>query len=202
MKYVCKIGLLVMLIAVPSYGQDGIRTTPNEYYGTSKPVNYPFLAGRNTMMPLRHSLGSQTVMHESGSCCAPLLPTVAQGIRDTFSALFPCRGMRRLPGQGLLFSVRFYESGCCGSSSVPSGIILESGGEPTPAQPAPVPEEIEPEIIDGSTQFHRLPKNHSKTDIIHNTSRIIPISGASVIPSDTVIESLKNSEYPVNPLRR
>ena len=105
MKYALPIICLFIVFTSPALSQDAINA--GVYYPPSKAINYPFLASTSVSTA---SAGISTINnHTAGNtaCCAPLLPTIAQGIRDTFSAIFPCRGIRRQAGQGLLFSARF-----------------------------------------------------------------------------------------------
>jgi hypothetical protein len=196
---------IALLVISLGNAQDGIRSVQTEYYSSTKSLNYPFLTGnsanRNTeiITSQRPVANAPMVVSHQGSCCAPLLPTLTQGLRDTINALLPCRGMRGLSGRGLLFSERFYSSGCCGSPMNGQEVIIEPAGQqPTPATPDSVPETVEPEIIDDSVLYRRIPKS---TPTVNNSmSRDIrTISGNQVIIRSNPQQDVT---IPINPLRR
>ncbi len=193
-KYVL-VAICLMTTAV--YSQDGITVLQSDYYPSTQPTSYPFLAGRQLAV-------EPEVIHTQGTiaapgCCMPLVPTLAQGIRDTLNALLPCRGMRRGAYRGLLFSERFYETGCCGASvTVPSGVIIDSEQAPTPAQPTPEPELVVPEAIDSAIRFQPLPSRPSVT----TKNEIRPVSASNLINATTTPSSQSVLRIPDNPLRR
>ena len=193
------ITVLVFSIAAPLLGQDGIQIANGDYYQSTVVSSQPFLRGKTAISERIGTLGSPIVSGECSSCCTPLLPTIAQGIRDTFNLLLPCRGVRRHPGQGLLFSARFYESGCCGTSMGTEEVIIESGGEPTPATITPMPEEVTPEELGSAVHFRRLPAPIPTRSTTTPPTRVRPISGEVIISTES---TLRTSTYPSNPLRR
>jgi len=193
------VSLVVCFIAAPLLGQDGIQVDSREYYHETIAERQPFLRGRLLPSERMAVLGAPVHSGNCGSCCTPLLPTVAQGIRDTFSLLFPCHGLRRHPGQGLLFSARFYESGCCGSSVGSGEVIIESGGEPTPAKVVPKPEEITPQELGSAIQFRRLPATTSVRGTSNAPTAVRQISGQVIISTESYS---KARSFPDNPLRR
>lgn len=80
--------------------------------------------------------------YASGGHCLPLIPTLAQGVRDALNCLFPCRdgsplglGLGQAPRRGL-FSVRFHESFGCGHAVPGCGcghsVIYEGTPSPMP----------------------------------------------------------------------
>lgn len=90
--------------------------------------------------------------------CAPLLPTIVEGLRNTLNCLLPCRGSRPLGiggpllgRRGGLFSVRFYDGcGCgiqvsqcgCGIGVIEGipGVPMPAGDIPQVNPPKPVPD--------------------------------------------------------------
>ena len=189
----------LFFIAAPLLGQDGIPMENSGYYQNTVVSSTPFLRGKTPLSERIGLLGSPVVSSDCNSCCNPLLPTIAQGIRDTFNLLLPCRGVRRHHGQGLLFSARFYESGCCGAEMGSGEVIIESGGEPTPATMPPMPEEVTPEELGSAVQFRRLPANTATRSTFPVPTQVRPISGQVIIAT----ESTPNvTVVPINPLRR
>ena len=92
------------------------------------------------------------VIYGPTSGSAPLIPTIAEGIRNTINCLFPCRdglalglGNRsmRPPLGSRLFSVRFYEGCGCGIPIPSCGCGIEFI-EGVPTQPTPV--EVIPDV--------------------------------------------------------
>jgi len=193
------ITVLVFSIAAPLLGQDGIQMANGDYYHSTVVSSQPFLRGKIPATSRISTLGRPVVSADFNSCCTPLLPTIAQGIRDTFNLLLPCRGVRTHSGQGLLFSARFYESGCCGSNMGSGEVIIESGGEPTPATITPMPEEITPEELGSAVLFRRLPAKVPTPSTSSGPTQVRPISGEVII---SVESSSRASAYPSNPLRR
>ena len=193
------VSVVLLALSAPSFAQDGIQIDRQDYYHETVKVRQPFLRGQLPISERITSLGRPIQSGDCGSCCTPLLPTVAQGIRDTFNLLFPCHGLRGQTGQGLLFSARFYESGCCGSSIGGGEVIIESGNEPTPARAVPMPEEVIPEELGNAIQFRRLPATTSVRGTSKGISPVRQISGQFIIPTDS---RTNTRSYPSNPLRR
>ena len=193
------ITVLLFSVAGPLLGQDGIQMANGDYYNSTAVSSQPFLRGKTALSERISALASPVVSTDCNSCCTPLLPTIAQGIRDTFNLLLPCRGVRRHPGLGLLFSARFYESGCCTTDMGVGEVIIESGGEPTPARTTPMPEVGIPEDLGNDVQFRRLPATTPTPSISRAPTRVRPISGQVIISTES---TPKGSHYPSNPLRR
>ncbi len=109
------------------------------------------------------------VSYRSAPGCAPLLPTIAEGLRNTLNCLLPCRGSRPLGiggsllgRRGGLFSVRFYDGCGCGVP-VPQcgcGIQIIEGipGLPTPAGDLPQVNPPKP-IPDSSVIYYSRPSS-------------------------------------------
>ncbi len=200
MKYALTIIFVLTVITSPGLSQDGING--GLYYAPSKAVNYPFLTSASVASELPTVSAVDNHLMGSADCCPALLPTIAQGIRDTFNALLPCRGLRRQPGHGLLFSARFHQSSCCTNHLQSREVILGPAGEPTPATEAVIPEEIEPERIEDSVRFRRLPAETAPTVLIGPQTTIRAVSGQlNIYPQVNQAES-RNRDYPVNPLRQ
>jgi hypothetical protein len=146
--------LAVSLLSVgicETRGQEGLPSPGHSYYQPRVATNYPLLTGNR--IPASESIvgPTETVVGGIGrtgfgcGCGIPLIPALAQGLRDTLDCIFPCRGMNR--GRGLFFSERFYGSNCYGCGPVLPGVIYETGPadgptpaksiEEVPAQPAP-----------------------------------------------------------------
>ena len=193
------ITVLLLFIVAPLLGQDGIPMANSGYYHSTVVNSTPFLRGKTLLSERIGTLGAPVVSSDCNSCCNPLLPTIAQGIRDTFNLLLPCRGVRRHPGQGLLFSARFYEAGCCGTEMGSGDVIIETGDEPTPATITPMPEEVTPQDLGSAVQFRRLPATTATRSTLPVPARVRPISGQVIIAT----ESTPNvTVVPINPLRR
>ena len=197
MKYIVTITVLFSIFTTPILSQEGIN--PGAYYPTSRSINYPFLTS-NANASQSTSVVSSPVI-QSGDCCQPLLPTIAQGIRDTFNALLPCRGVRRQSGNGLFFSARFYEPSCCGNQFSTGEVILDSVGEPTPANGGTIPEEVSPEIIQDSVQFRRLPSDNSPSVITKSPPALRSVSSQIHVQTYERQTGAIKREYPINPLR-
>ena len=199
MKSIVTITILFSIFTMPMLAQEGIN--PRAYYPSSRAINYPFLASNaNASQAGSVSMVGNSVI-TSGDCCQPLLPTIAQGIRDTFNALLPCRGVRRQSGNGLFFSARFYESSCCGNQFSSGGVILDSVGEPTPANGGTMPEEVSPEIIEDAVQFRRIPSDNSPAVITARAPAIRSVSSQIHVQTfDQPRQAAKNF-FPANPLR-
>jgi hypothetical protein len=120
------------------------------------------------------------VHYDAGPGCAPLLPTIVDGIRNTLNCLLPCRGSGRLGlggpllgnrrGAGL-FSVRFYEGCGCGVPIPRCGcgiqVIDEGIGIPTPA--GYIPEVNPPKPVPDSSVYYyqRLPQRTVVPAVYH-----------------------------------
>lgn len=125
------------------------------YYDSKAPVITPEMA--------------PAVSYRSSPGCAPLLPTIAEGIRNTLNCLLPCRGSRPLAiggpllgRRGGLFSVRFYDGCGCGIP-VPQcgcGIRVIEGlpGLPTPAGDIPQVNPPKP-VPDSSAIYYNRPSS-------------------------------------------
>ena len=199
MRYIVTITICFSIFTMPIIAQEGMN--PRAYYPSSRAINYPFLASNsNALQPASGSVVASSLM-ESSDCCQPLLPTIAQGIRDTFNALLPCRGVRRTPGNGLFFSARFYESGCCGNQVSSGGVIIDSIGEPTPANGGTMPEEVSPEIIEDAVQFRRLPSDQSPTVITALPTEFRRVSSQIQVQTYKQQSEATKKNYPANPLR-
>ena len=199
MAYSRLVLIAVCFLTTSVYSQDGITLPQKEYYPAAQPIGYPFLLGRQHAPTAQVIHSSSTAMINSG-CCMPLVPTLAQGIRDTLNALLPCRGMRRGAHHGLLFSERFYETSCCGGNVTPhTGGNLDTEQSPTPAQPNQEPELVVPETIDSAIRFQPLPSRPSVT----GGYDIRPVSGSILINATTTSQTPKSIlRIPDNPLRR
>lgn len=98
------------------------------------------------------------ISYQTARGCAPLLPTIAEGLRNTLNCLLPCRSSRPLAiggallgRRGGLFSVRFHDGcGCgipvpqcgCGIRVIEGHPVLPTpaGGIPQVNPPKPVPD--------------------------------------------------------------
>ena len=199
MAYSKLVLIAVCLLTTSVYSQDGITVLQNDYYPAAQPTSYPFLVGRQLSPATEIMHSSPPAMMNSG-CCMPIVPTLAQGIRDTVNALLPCRGIRRRAFHGLLFSERFYETSCCGSNvTAHPGGVIDTGQAPTPAQPSQEPELVVPETIDSAIRFQPLPSRPSVT----GGYDIRPVSGSILINATTTSQTPKSIlRIPDNPLRR
>ena len=138
-KRIVASALAVALLGVGIYethGQEGLPTSSESYYQPRVAINYPLLSGNRisaseTIAGTTVTVGGDTgpIGHDCG-CGIPLLPALAQGLRNTLDCIFPCRG------RGLFFSERFYGSNCHGCDRVMPGVIYESVPleGPTPAK--------------------------------------------------------------------
>ena len=179
-----------------SDGQEGLPTENKSYYQPHVAMNYPLLSG-NRFSSVDPTLGSTItggadtgLINQDCGCDLPLLPALAQGLRDTINLIFPCRG------RGLLFSERFYGGNCHGCGHVMPGVIYETAPleGPTPAR-----------------SLEEIPSKEAPT-----TSSVLPsVSGFSVgngvrstkvRPVNYSVPSLPNGRgipsIPHNPLRR
>ena len=151
-----------------------------------------------------------------GNCCQPLIPTIAQGIRDTLRAVFPCWGVRRpYPlGSRLLISERFYHGGIssgCGCGHSQGGVIY--GGEsiaPTPVQEMPATPEVDESAIrqqylPGFTPGHLRNSSVLSSPVVIESNTIrsqSPPREILIKPAGyTTSEQKRSSNYPSNPLR-
>ena len=112
------------------------------------------------------------VGYRSSPGCAPLLPTIAEGLRNTLNCLLPCRGGSRPLGiggsllgrRGGLFSVRFYDGCGCGVPVPQCGcgirIIEGHHGIPTPAEGIPQVNPPKP-VPDSSAIYYNRPANRA-----------------------------------------
>lgn len=191
--------LAVALLGVgicETHGQEGLPTSSESYYQPRVAMNYPMLAGNRisagetiTGSTLSVSGDTGLIGHDCG-CGLPLLPALAQRLRDTLDYILPCRG------RGLFFSERFYGSNCQGCDRVMPGVIYDSVPleGPTPA-----------------TQFEEIPSK-----VVPTTSSVLPstsgfpvgngVRSTLVRPVNYSIPSLPNARgipsIPDNPLRR
>ena len=196
--------LLLISSAASLMGQDGVLVEQGEYYSPANRSGYPFLSGRVRTYPVSEHVTVSGPAMNCNTCCSPLLPTVAQGIRDTINALLPCRGVRRMPGHRLLFSHRFHEGSCCGGvhHHGHEEIILESGDEPTPADSPSESEEVTPEVIDSGVQYRRLPVNSVRSTSTRSVTSVRTVSGESLIRTVPAGDTGVSESHPTNPLRR
>jgi hypothetical protein len=116
-------------------GQEGLPTPNSSYYQPGMSMNYPMLAGNRVSTGGTLDGSIETIVGDIGCGCGiPLLPALAQGIRDTLHCIFPFRGMNR--PRGLFFSERFYGANCNGCGQSMHGVIYETSPieSPTPAK--------------------------------------------------------------------
>ncbi len=191
--------LAVALLGVglcETHGQDGLPTPSEAYYQPRVAMNYPMLSGNRISASETIVDSTVTVSGNPGlvghgcGCGLPLLPALAQGLRDTLDCIFPCRG------RGLFFSERFYGSNCHGCDRVMPGVIYET-----------VP-------LEGPTPAKSIEEVPSK--VLPSTSSVLPsVSGfpvgngvrsTLVRPVNYRVPSLPNGRgipsIPDNPLRR
>jgi hypothetical protein len=101
--------------------------------------------------------------------CASLLPTIAEGLRNTLNCLLPCRGSRPLAiggpllgRRGGLFSVRFYDGCGCGIP-VPQcgcGIRVIEGHPVLPTPAGDIPQVNPPKPVpDSSVIYYSRPSS-------------------------------------------
>ncbi|MBT4694935.1 MAG: hypothetical protein HOB73_16485 [Planctomycetaceae bacterium] len=188
-----------------THGQEGLPSAASPYYQPRVAINYPLLAGNRVSASEPITEPMETVVGELGQlgtgcgCGIPLLPALAQGLRDTLDCIFPCRGMNR--GRGLFFSERFYGANCHGCERVSPGVIYESGtiGVPTPAKPI---EEV-PAIMAPATSSV-LPSPAERFPVVVpigngvRTSMVRPVQySAPSLPTTRGVSTIPN-----NPLRR
>ena len=191
--------LAVALLGVgicETHGQEGLPTSSESYYQPRVAMNYPLLSGNRisaseTIAGTTVTVGGDTglIGHDCG-CGIPLLPALAQGLRNTFDCIFPCRG------RGLFFSERFYGSNCHGCDRVIPGVIYESVPLEGPT-PAKVIEEIPSKVLP------------TRSSVLPSTSGFPVGNGVRstlVRPVNYSVPSLPNGRgipsIPHNPLRR
>ena len=191
--------LAVALLGVgicETYAQDGLPTPSEAYYQPRVAMNYPMLSGnrysaRESIVGSTVTVGGDTglIGHDCG-CGLPLLPALAQGLRDTLDCIFPCRG------RGLFFSERFYGSNCHGCNRAAPGVIYETGP------------------LEGPTPAKSIEEIPSKS--LPTTSSLLPSASGSPVgkgvrsslvrPVNYSVPSLPNGRgipsIPDNPLRR
>ena len=201
----CLAGALLSVGICETHGQEGLPSPSSSYYQPRVSMNYPMLAG-NRISGSESIVGSpQTVIGDTGpigcdcGCGIPLLPALAQGLRDTLNCIFPCRGMFR--GRGVFFSERFYGSNCNGCDQAMPGVIYETVPleGPTPAKSIEeVPAKVTP------TTSSVLPAAAGRFPVV------IPVGNGVrsgiVRPINYSVPSLPNAgrglSIPDNPLRR
>lgn len=186
-----------------------------EYYAPRVASAFPALTAAHGVESVQpEALTGNQVL--AGNCCQPLIPTIAQGIKDTLQAVFPCWGVRRpFPlGSRLLISERFHQGstlGGCGCGQTHGGIIYQNEiSSPTPVQELPAT----PEIDESAVRTHYLPgytpAHLRSTSVLapqvtieSNTIRSqSPPKSVTVQPA-SYRESTKSlpTRYPSNPLR-
>ena len=201
----CLAGAVLSLGICETHGQEGLPSPNSSYYQPRVAMNYPLLAG-NRVSGSESIVGfPETVIGDIGpigcecGCGIPLLPALAQGLRDTLNCIFQCRGMIR--GRGLFFSARFYGSSCYGCDQEMPGVIYETIPleGPTPAKSIEeVPAKVAPttsSVLSGAAG--RFPV-------------VIPVGNGvrsgMVRPINYSVPSLPNARrvpsIPDNPLRR
>lgn len=151
-----------------------------------------------------------------GNCCQPLIPAIAQGIRDTIRAVLPCWGVRRpYPlGSRLLISERFYHGGVstgCGCGHTHGGVVYEGESiAPTPVQEMPATPEVDESAIrqqylPGFTPGHLRNTSVLTAPVVIESNTIrsqSPPPEVLVKPAAfTSPEINRSSSYPSNPLR-
>ena len=201
----CLAGALLSLGNCETHGQEGLPSPNGSYYQPRVAMNYPMLAG-NRVSGIESIVGSpETVIGDIGpigcecGCGIPLLPALAQGLRDTLNCIFPFRGMIR--GRGLFFSERFYGSSCYGCDQVMPGVIYETVPleGPTPAKSIEeVPAKIAP------TTSSVLPGAAGRFPVVIAVGN--GVRSGMVRPINYSVPSLPNARrvpsIPDNPLRR
>lgn len=187
---------LLVVGVVDLHGQEGVPMQNESYYQPRVALNYPLLSG-NHVSASESIVGSTInvrgetglVGHDCG-CGLPLLPALAQGLRDTLECIFPCRG------RGLFFSERFYGANCHDTGRVAPSVIYETSPleGPTPAKSI---EEIPAKSI--PTTSSALPSS-SRFPVGNG------VRSTMVRPVNYRIPSLPNSRaiptIPDNPLRQ
>jgi len=195
---------LVLVTGQCVIAQDVILGTEGSYYHSTRSAGYPFLSGSShttAVFPQDNSFYTSAGL--DCGCGLPIIPALAQGLRDTLDCLFPFRGLNR--GRGLLFSHRFHGTCCHGCGHGTGGIIYEdeSSNEPTPA----VPGEIVPSTPAAGLEPLRVPGDYSvqnsgppgvSTSGVETGSVIRPANFR--IPQSA--RSIGRTAVPENPLRR
>jgi hypothetical protein len=186
---------LLWLGVYETHGQEGLPTSSQSYYQPRVAMNYPMLSG-NRISASETIAGSTLTMsgdtgligHDCG-CGLPLLPALAQRLRDTLDYILPCRG------RGLFFSERFYGSNCQGCDRAMPGVIYDSVPleGPTPAKEfEEIPSKVVPTTSSVVPSTSRFPVgNGVRSTLVRPVNYSIPsVPNASGIPS-----------IPDNPLR-
>jgi hypothetical protein len=186
---------LLWLGVYETHGQEGLPPFSESYYQPRGTMNYPMLSGNRISAGETIAGSTLTVSGDTGlighdcGCGLPLLPALAQRLRDTLDYILPCRG------RGLFFSERFYGSNCQGCDRAMPGVIYDSVPleGPTPAKEF---EEIPSKVV---------PTNSS---VVPSTSRFSVGNGVRstlVRPVNYSIPSAPNASgipsIPDNPLR-
>ena len=200
--------LAVALLTVgicETHGQEGLPSSGGSYYQPRVAMNYPMLSGNRISAGESILASTDTVVGDFGrigsecGCGIPLLPALAQGLRDTLDCIFPCRGLNR--GRGLFFSERFYGSNCHGCGQMMPGVIYETGPieVPTPARSIEeVPAKAAP------TTSSVLPSASGRFPVVIpvgngvRSSMVRPVHySVPILPNASRMSSIPN-----NPLRR
>ena len=165
----------------PQLAPPTVQPQPTVYYGqAAAPVSQQ---------------GTSVVHYGAGPGCAPLLPTIAEGLRNTLNCLLPCRagGGLRLGGPllgnrrgGGLFSVRFYENCGCGlpSPRCGCGIQIMEGqlGVPVPAGDIPQVNPPKP-VPDSSTYYFQPPSQKLTVPAVYHPGQLRQ-SSRPALPAD------------------
>ena len=163
---------------------------------------------------IQHS--PSAVHYDAGPGCAPLLPTIAEGLRNTLNCLLPCRatgglglggpllGNRRGGG---LFSVRFYESCGCGlpTPRCGCGIQFLEGGPGVPVPAGDIPQVNPPKPVpDASAYNFRRQSQQLAVPAVYHPGQLRQISRPSVPTSfhrtTTGGQVRQASHYRVSPI--
>ena len=211
---ICAVGM-ISFFTVESVEAQFAPATP-EYYAPRLASNLPALTGAHGGEAIQPEVltGNEVL---GGNCCQPLIPTIAQGIRDTLQAVFPCWGVRRpnLLGSRLFISERFHHGtimGGCGCGTPHGGVIYQGDvSSPTPVEELPAT----PEVDESAIRQHYLPgytPAHLRSasvlsapvTIEANTIRSqSPTRSITVQPATyRTITRPASSSYPANPLRK
>lgn len=214
-RFVAVCAVFTVGLLTSEYAQAQFAPSTPEYYAPRVASNFPALTAAHGVESVQpEALSGNEVL--GASCCQPLIPTIAQGIRDTLRAVFPCWGVRRpYPlGSRLFISERFHHGsmiGGCGCGTSHGGVIYE--GEvtsPTPVQELPATPEVDEsavrqQYLPGYTPAHLRNSSVLSTPV---TIEANTIRSQSPAPSSTVqpatyraVVSPQPSRYPSNPLR-
>tara|TARA_B100000686_G_scaffold240663_1_gene249193 strand:- start:144 stop:968 length:825 start_codon:yes stop_codon:yes gene_type:complete len=209
----CAVGV-ISLFAVESVQAQFTPTSP-EYYAPRVASIFPALSAAHSGESVSPEVltGNQVL---GGNCCQPLIPTIAQGIRDTLQAVFPCWGVRRPHplGSRLFISERFHHGtimGGCGCGTPHGGVIYQGEvSSPTPVEELPAT----PEVDESAIRQNYLP-GYTPAHLRNASVLSVPVTieantirSQSPPPSITVqpatyrtITKPASSRYPANPLR-